>query len=250
MPRFKLTIEYDGTGYVGWQRQDNGPSVQAAMEDAVRRYCQVDALVQCAGRTDAGVHARGQVAHVDVPRNDSPEVVAKAINAHLRPQPIAVVKAEQVSENFHARFSAIERSYVYRILNRRAPAALDINHVWWVPGPLDAARMHEAAQALVGHYDFSSFRAAACQAESPVKTLDELTVTRDGDTIYVAARARSFLHHQVRNMVGTLRLVGEGQWQMGDMIAAREARNRAAGGPTAPAAGLYLMRVRYPADAV
>ena len=250
MPRFKLTIEYDGTDYVGWQRQDNGPSVQAAIEEAVRRYCQVETLVQCAGRTDSGVHARGQVAHVDLPRDDTPEVVAKAINALLLPQPIAILKAERVSDGFHARFSAIERSYVYRILNRRAPPALDAKHVWWVSPPLDAAKMHAAAATLVGKYDFSSFRATACQSDSPVKTLDALTVTRDGDIISIAARARSFLHHQVRNMAGTLRLVGEGRWTVDDVIAARDARDRAAGGPTAPATGLCLMHVRYPADAV
>lgn len=249
MPRFKLTIEYDGTNYVGWQRQTNGPSIQAALEDAAKAYCQVDALVEGAGRTDAGVHARGQVAHVDLTRDDPPDIVAKALNAHLRPQPIAVISAEKVSAQFHARFSAIERGYLYRILNRRAPAALDANHMWWVPAPIDAERMHRAAQALVGKHDFSSFRAAACQAESPVKTLDELTVSRDGDIVSVVARARSFLHHQVRNMVGTLRLVGTGQWNADDVAAALAARDRAAGGPTAPADGLYLMQVRYPADA-
>jgi tRNA pseudouridine38-40 synthase len=246
MPRFKLIIEYDGTNYVGWQRQTNGPSIQAALEDAAKAYCQIDALVEGAGRTDAGVHARGQVAHVDLPRNDAPDVVAKALNAHLRPRPIAVLKAEEVSERFHARFSAIERGYVYRILNRRAPAALDAHRIWWVPSPLDAARMHEAAQSLVGKHDFSSFRAAACQADSPVKTLDELAVTRDGDVISVVARARSFLHHQVRNMVGTLRLVGAGQWAVEDVAEALAARARSSGGPTAPAEGLYLMHVRYP----
>lgn len=249
MPRFKLTIEYDGTNYVGWQRQTNGPSIQAALEDAAKAYCQVDALVEGAGRTDAGVHARGQVAHVDLTRDDPPDIVAKALNAHLRPRPIAVISAEKVSAQFHARFSAIERGYLYRILNRRAPAALDANHMWWVPAPIDAERMHRAAQALVGKHDFSSFRAAACQAESPVKTLDELTVSRDGDIVSVVARARSFLHHQVRNMVGTLRLVGTGQWNADDVAAALAARDRAAGGPTAPADGLYLMQVRYPADA-
>jgi tRNA pseudouridine38-40 synthase len=249
MPRFKLTIEYDGTNYVGWQRQANGPSIQAALEEAAKAYCQIDALVEGAGRTDAGVHARGQVAHVDLTRDDPPDIVAKALNAHLRRQPISVIRAEKVSERFHARFSAIERGYVYHILNRRAPAALDANHVWWVAPPLDAARMHQAAQVLIGKHDFSSFRAAACQAESPVKTLDELTVSRDGDTVSIVARARSFLHHQVRNMVGTLRLVGSGQWSVDDVTAALAARDRSAGGPTAPPDGLYLMHVRYPADA-
>jgi tRNA pseudouridine38-40 synthase len=249
MPRFKLTIEYDGTNYVGWQRQTNGPSIQAALEDAAKAYCQIDAQVEGAGRTDAGVHAHGQVAHVDLTRDDPPEIVAKALNAHLRPQPISIISAEKVSERFHARFSAIERGYVYRILNRRAPAALDANHVWWIAPPLDAALMHKAAQTLIGKHDFSSFRATACQAQSPVKTLDELTVTRDGDCIIIATRARSFLHHQVRNMVGTLRLVGSGQWSVDDVATALAARDRAAGGPTAPALGLYLTHVRYPADA-
>ncbi|TAL02127.1 MAG: tRNA pseudouridine(38-40) synthase TruA [Rhodospirillaceae bacterium] len=250
MPRFKLTIEYDGTDYVGWQRQDNGPSIQAAIEEAVRRYCQVETLVQCAGRTDSGVHARGQVAHVDLPRDDAPDAVAKAINAHLRPQPIAVINAERVSDAFHARFSAIERGYVYRILNRRAPPTLEANHVWWVSPPLDAALMHEAAAVLVGKHDFSSFRATACQSDSAVKTLDALTVSRDGDIISIAARARSFLHHQMRNITGTLRLVGEHRWSVADVVAARDARDRAAGGPTAPSTGLCLMHVKYPADAV
>ncbi len=247
MPRFKLTIEYDGTDFVGWQRQDNGPSVQAALEAAVRGYCQVDAAVHGAGRTDAGVHALGQVAHVDLPRNDSPETVAKALNAHLRPDPIVVLKAEQVGEGFHARFSAVGRAYEFRILNRRAPAALERNRAWWLPAPLDARAMHAAAQALVGHHDFSTFRATECQAESPVKTLDELTVARHGELIIVAAGARSFLHHQVRNMVGTLKLVGEGKWTATDVHRALEARDRAAGGPTAPPEGLYLTGVRYPA---
>ena len=245
MPRFKLTIEYDGTPFVGWQRQDNGPSVQAALEDAVRGYCQVDTLVQGAGRTDAGVHALGQVAHVDLPRDDRPEVVANALNAHLRPHPIAVLKAEKVGEDFHARFSALERGYVYRIVNRHAPAVLEINHAWWLSAPLDAAAMHEAAQVLVGKHDFSSFRAAACQTDSPVKTLDEISVTRDGDIIAVRVRARSFLHHQVRNFVGTLKFVGEGKWSPADVKRALEACNRAAAGPTAPPDGLYLTHVRY-----
>ncbi len=247
MPRFKLTIEYDGTGFVGWQRQDNGRSVQAALEDAVRGYCQVDALVHGAGRTDAGVHARGQVAHVDIPRGDSPDVVAKALNAHLKPHPIVILAAEKVGEDFHARFSAIERGYVYRILNRRAPPAVDANHVWWIPAPLETARMHDAAQELVGRYDFSSFRAAACQAESPVKTVDEITVTQEDDMVLITARARSFLHHQVRNIVGTLRFVGDGRWTRKDVAAARDACDRAAAGPTAPASGLFLMYVKYPA---
>lgn len=246
MPRFKLTIEYDGGPFVGWQRQENGPSVQGALEDAVRGYCQVDALVQGAGRTDAGVHALGQVAHVDLPRDDRPEVVANALNAHLRPHPVAVLIAERVGEDFHARFSAVERGYLYRIVNRRAPAVLEAGRAWWVAAPLEAAAMHDAAQALVGRHDFSSFRAAECQADSPVKTIDEINVTCTGETISVTVRARSFLHHQVRNIVGTLKFVGEGKWTKADVEAALEARDRAAAGPTAPPEGLYLTSVKYP----
>ncbi len=246
MPRFKLTIEYDGAGFVGWQRQENGLSVQAAVEDAVKGYCQVDTLVQGAGRTDSGVHALGQVAHVDLPRDDPPHVVVKALNAHLCPHPIAIVKAELVGGDFHARFSAIERAYEYRILNRRARPALEENRAWWVVAQLDADTMHYAAQCLVGRHDFSTFRAVVCQAKSPVKTLDDLSVARRGDLITVTVRARSFLHHQVRNIVGTLKQVGDGKWSEGDLKKALEARNRAAGGPTAPPEGLYLTYVRYP----
>lgn len=246
MPRFKLTIEYDGGPFVGWQRQENGPSVQAALEDAVRGYCQVSVVVHGAGRTDAGVHALGQVAHVDLPRDDNPHVVANALNAHLRPHPIAVLVAEKVNEDFHARFSAFERAYEYRILNRQARPALDQNRVWWVGPALDASAMHAAAQVLLGKHDFTSFRAAECQAESPVKTLDQLDIARHADMIVVTARARSFLHHQVRNMVGTLKLVGEGKWTARDVAAALAARDRAAAGPTAPPEGLYLTRVKYP----
>jgi tRNA pseudouridine38-40 synthase len=249
MPRFKLTIEYDGGPYVGWQRQDNGPSVQASLEDAVRGYCQVNAIVHGAGRTDAGVHALGQVAHVDLPRDDSPHVVVNALNAHLRPHPIAVLTAEKVGEDFHARFSAVERAYEYRIINRQARPALDAGRVWWVGPLLDAQAMHAAAQTLIGHHDFTSFRAAECQADSPVKTLDQLDVARHADMIVVTARARSFLHHQVRNMVGTLKLVGEGKWTARDVASALAAKNRAAAGPTAPPEGLYLTRVKYPQQA-
>lgn len=245
MPRFKLTIEYDGGPFVGWQRQDNGPSVQGALEDAARGYCQADILVQGAGRTDAGVHALGQVAHLDLPRDDRPEVVANALNAHLRPHPIAVLKAEKVADDFHARFSATERGYLYRIVNRRAPAVLEEGHAWWVAAPLDAAAMHDAAQVLIGRHDFSSFRAAECQADSPVRTLDEITVTRAGELISVTARARSFLHHQVRNILGTLKFVGEGKWTKADVRRVLEARDRAAAGPTAPPDGLYLTHVKY-----
>lgn len=246
MPRFKLTIEYDGTGYVGWQRQDNGPSVQAALEDACRGYCQTDVRVQGAGRTDSGVHALGQVAHVDLPRADPADKVMAALNAHLRPQPVAVIAAEAVGEDFHARFSAVERRYLFRIVCRRAPLALERNRAWWVPSVLDAAAMHHAAQELVGNYDFTTFRASECQADSPIKTLSQLDVAADGEELRIHARAPSFLHHQVRNMVGTLRLVGEGKWTAADVAQALAAKDRSAGGPTAPPDGLYLTAVRYP----
>lgn len=246
MPRYKLTIEYDGGPFVGWQRQANGFSVQEAVETAVGRYCQVEAVVHAAGRTDSGVHALGQVAHVDIPRDDPADKVRDALNFHLRPHPVCIVAAEAVDDDFHARFSARERSYVYRILNRRSPPALDAGRVWWVGAALDAEAMHEAAQALVGHHDFTTFRARECQAQSPMKTLDEIAVTREGDEIRLFVRARSFLHHQVRNMTGTLRLVGEGKWSKADVAAALAACDRAAGGPTAPPQGLYFLRVEYP----
>jgi len=246
MPRFKLTIEYDGSAFVGWQRQDNGSSVQGALEIAARGYCQADIMVQGAGRTDAGVHALGQVAHVDLPRDDRPEVVANALNAHLRPHAIAVLKAEKVSDTFHARFDAIERGYIYRIVNRRAPAVLDTGRAWWVIPPLDAEAMHHAAQVLIGRHDFSSFRAVDCQAKSPERTLDEISVSRSGEVITVRVRARSFLHHQVRNFLGTLKFVGEGKWNADDVKRVLEARDRAVAGPTAPPDGLYLSHVRYP----
>jgi tRNA pseudouridine38-40 synthase len=246
MPRFKLTIEYDGTAYVGWQRQDNGPSVQAALEAALKAYCQTDIIVYVAGRTDAGVHALGQVAHADIPRDDKPEVVVNALNAHLRPHPISVVAAARVPDDFHARFSAIERAYEYRIISRRAPLTLQRDRAWWISHELDDAAMHDAAQVLVGRHDFTSFRAIACQADSPIRTLDELSVTRHADMIFIRARARSFLHHQVRNLVGTLTFVGDGKWTRDDVKAALDARDRSKAGQTAPACGLYLMAVRYP----
>ncbi len=246
MPRFKLTIEYDGTGYAGWQRQDNGPSIQAAVEAALKAYCQTDIIVYVAGRTDAGVHALGQVAHADIPRNDPPEVVANALNALLRPHPIAVISAARAPDDFHARFSAIERAYEYRIANRRAPLALELDRAWWISHELDADAMHDAAQVLVGRHDFTSFRAVACQADSPVRSIDELTVTRQGQDIVIRTRARSFLHHQVRNIVGTLKAVGDGKWTRADVAAALAARDRSKAGQTAPACGLYLISVKYP----
>ncbi len=245
MPRFLLRLEYDGTPFEGWQRQACGPSVQAALEAAIEAFCGQRAVVQAAGRTDAGVHALGQVAHVDLDREATPERLAGALNAHLRPLPVVVLEARRVPASFHARFSASGRQYVYRILNRRAPPGLDHDRVWHVPVPLDAELMHEAAQPLVGRHDFTSFRASECQARSPVKTLDLLHVSRDGCLIELRVSARSFLHHQVRNLVGTLKLVGERKRPVDFPLAALTARDRAAAGPTAPASGLFLELVRY-----
>lgn len=246
MPRYKLVVEYDGTPFAGWQRQENGRSVQAAMEEAIERFAGHPVRVHCAGRTDAGVHATAQVVHLDLSRAWRPDQVRDAANAHLRPEPVAVVSAEPVDESFSARFSAVRRHYLYRILNRRAPAALDPNRVWHVPWALDVARMEEAARTLLGRHDFTTFRAADCQAASPLRTLDRLDVTREGDEIRVRASARSFLHHQVRSMVGTLALTGSGRWRVEDVRAALDAQDRARCGPTAPAAGLYLVGVDYP----
>ena len=245
MPRYKLTLEYDGGPFRGWQRQANGPSVQAALEAAVEAFCGERVSAVAAGRTDSGVHATGQVAHLDLAAETAPERLRDALNFHLRPDPIAVLRAEPVADDFHARFSATRRTYRYLIVNRRAPPALMRGRAWHVSRPLCSESMHEAAQLLVGHHDFTSFRAALCQAKSPLKTLDRLTVLRRGEEIEVTAEARSFLHHQVRNMVGTLKLVGEGKWRIDDVETALHARNRAAAGPTAPAHGLCLMRVTY-----
>ncbi len=246
MTRYKLIIEYDGRPFVGWQRQANGPSVQQALEEAIHGFCGETARVQGAGRTDAGVHALGQAAHVDLERDPPSDTLRDAVNHHLKPEPVAVLMAETVASDFNARTSAIGRSYRYRIVNRRAPLALDAGRAWHVIRPLDAAAMHAAAQELVGHHDFTSFRASECQAKSPVKTLDRLEVRRLGEEIEVVAEARSFLHHQVRNMVGTLRLVGEGKWGAADVASALADRDRSAAGPTAPAEGLYLVSVTYP----
>jgi len=243
--RYKLTIEYDGTPYVGWQRQDSGPTVQAALEAAARAYCGAKVAVFCAGRTDAGVHASGQVAHVDIARGDPADTVRDAINSHLRDELITVLAASDVADGFHARFSATRRRYRYRILNRRPPPALDANRVWWVSTRLDAKSMAEATQVLLGHHDFSTFRATNCSSASPVKTLDRLDVTTDNDEIHVDVAARSFLYHQVRNFVGSLKLVGEGKWTMTDLRRALEAKDRTRGGPTAPPHGLCLTAVDY-----
>lgn len=245
MTRFKVTLEYDGGAFVGWQRQDNGPSVQAALEEAIQRFSGEAVATFAAGRTDAGVHALGQVVHFDLARGSTPDTVRDAINFHLKPLPIAILGAEVATFDFHARFSAKARLYRYRIVNRRAPLAVDRGRAWLVSTPLDATAMHEAAQRLVGHHDFTSFRASLCQAASATKTLDVLDVVRAGDEIQVTARARSFLHHQVRNMVGTLKLVGEGKWTPDDVTNALHAASRAAAGPTAPADSLYLVEVWY-----
>ena len=245
MPRYKLTLEYDGRDLVGWQRQANGLSVQEVLESAVEKFCGESVTVHGAGRTDAGVHALAQTAHVDLPRAADPDVVRSALNHHVRPSAVAVLSVEAVPETFDARRSARGRVYLYRILNRRPPAVLERGRVWHVGSPLDAEAMQEAAQHLVGRHDFTTFRDTLCQAKSPVKTLDRLDVTRLGEEIRIEARARSFLHHQVRNMAGTLKLVGAGKWRVADVPAALAARDRRAGGPTAPADGLYLVEVLY-----
>jgi len=246
MPRYKLTLEYDGAGLVGWQRQANGLSVQEILETAVERLCGKPLTVHGAGRTDAGVHAFGMTAHLDLPRADAPDKIRGALNHHMRPAKVAVLSAEPVADDFDARRSARGRVYRYRILNRRAPAAMERGRVWHVGPVLDVAAMREGAALLLGKHDFTSFRDSLCQARSPVKTLDALEVTQAGDEIHVEARARSFLHHQVRNMVGSLKLVGAGKWRVPHIAEALAARDRRAGGPTAPAGGLYLVEVIYP----
>ena len=245
MPRYKITLEYDGAGFVGWQRQENGLSVQQVLEEALERFCGQTTTAFAAGRTDSGVHALGQVVHFDLERAHTPDTVRDALNFHLKPAAAAVLKVETVGDDFHARLSARQRAYCYCIVNRVAPLTLERGRAWCVPTALDAGAMAEAARVLVGHHDFTTFRATGCQAKSPVKTLDALEVERAGDEIRIEARARSFLHHQVRNIVGTLERVGAGKWTADDVRAALEARQRAAGGPTAPAWGLYLVGVEY-----
>ncbi len=245
MPRYKLTIEYDGSPFAGWQIQADQVTVQGVLTAAVEALSGENTLVQGAGRTDAGVHARAQVAHVDLARDWETDTVRDALNAHLRPHPVAVLAAERVTDDFDARMSAVKRHYRYRIVNRRADLTFDVKYAWRVPRPLDAAAMHAAAQRLVGKPDFSTFRSSECQANSPQKTLDRLDVARNGEDVNVTASARSFLHNQVRSMVGSLKVVGEGKWSADDLKAALEARNRAACRPVAPARGLYLVRVDY-----
>ena len=245
MARYRLTIEYDGAPFVGWQRQDNGPSVQGALEDAIAKFSGEAVTVTGAGRTDAGVHALGQVAHFDLVKDFTPDKVRDALNHFVRPGPIAVLDAAIAAPDFHARFSAIARHYLYRIVCRRAPPALERGHVWHVVHDLDADAMHAAAQSLVGQHDFTTFRAAECQAKSPVKTLDKLDVRHAADEIHIEASARSFLHHQVRSMAGTLKLVGEGKWPVRAVGEALKARDRSRCGTVAPPDGLYLVRVDY-----
>jgi tRNA pseudouridine38-40 synthase len=245
MPRYRITVEYDGTGLVGWQRQDMGASVQGVLEASLEKLCGERVTVHGAGRTDAGVHAFGQVAHFDLQKDFPPDTIRDALNHFVRPAPIAVLEAAVAVPDFHARFSATHRHYLYRILTRRPPPVLERNRVWHVVHALDAEAMHAAAQALTGHHDFTTFRAAECQAKSPVKTLDRLDVRRAADEIHIEASARSFLHHQVRSMVGSLKLVGEGKWRARDLAEALAAKDRARCGPVAPSGGLYLVKVDY-----
>ena len=245
MTRFRLTLEYDGRPFMGWQRQDHGPSVQGALETAILAVTGEAVTVHGCGRTDTGVHARGQVAHVDIERAITPFRLMEAINARVRPAPVAVLDCALAAPEFHARFDCIGRAYRYRIVNRRAPLTVDAGLAWRVPPPLDTDAMHIAAQALVGRHDFTTFRSAHCQAPDPVKTLDRLDVVRAGEEVIVVAEARSFLHHQVRSMVGCLKLVGEGAWDAARLAAALAARDRAALGLNAPPDGLTLMAARY-----
>ncbi|MDE1570124.1 tRNA pseudouridine(38-40) synthase TruA [Aquabacter sediminis] len=245
MPRYKLTIEYDGTSFAGWQIQAELATVQGALAQAVTRLTGEEVHVAGAGRTDAGVHATGQVAHIDLTRPWRTDTLRDGLTAHLRPVPVAVLSAEAVADDFDARFSAVKRHYVYRIINRRPDLALDRDRAWRIPQRLDAEAMHAAAQRLLGRHDFTAFRAAECQAASPVKTLDQLDVERVGDEIRIVTSARSFLHHQVRSMAGSLMRVGEGRWSADDLADVLASRDRARCGPMAPACGLYLAAVSY-----
>jgi len=245
MPRYKLTIEYDGTLFAGWQMQAERDTVQGVLATALTALCGHAVKVAGAGRTDAGVHALGQVAHVDLDKDWRVDRVRDALNAHLRPHAVAVLAAEKVTDGFDARFSAKKRHYLYRIMNRRPDLALDRLRAWRVPRRLDAAAMHAAAQRLIGKHDFTTFRSTECQAKSPLKTLDQLDVTRDGDEVRIETSARSFLHNQVRSMVGSLAFVGNGKWSADGLAAALAARDRAACAPVAPPEGLYLVRVDY-----
>jgi tRNA pseudouridine38-40 synthase len=244
--RWKLTIEYDGGPFMGWQRQDHGPSVQQALEEALARMTGEQAAVTAAGRTDAGVHALAMSAHVDIAREVTPHRLREGLNALVRPQPVSVLEVAAVADDWHARFSCLGRRYRYRILSRRAPPALDSGRVWHIAVPLDSEAMRAGAARMIGRHDFTTFRSAHCQSDSPVKTLDRLDVDRVGDEIHIEAAARSFLHHQVRSMVGCLALVGRGQWRPDDIGEALEARDRAALGFNAPPQGLYFVEAIYP----
>ncbi|MEO5773132.1 MAG: tRNA pseudouridine(38-40) synthase TruA [Sphingomicrobium sp.] len=246
MTRWRLTIEYDGGPFMGWQRQDHGPSVQQALEEALARMTGAEAAVHAAGRTDAGVHALAMSAHVDIGRDVTPHRLREGLNALVRPSPISVLEAEPVADEWHARFSCVGRRYLYRILNRRAPAALERGKIWHVGVDLNVEAMAEGAAMLVGRHDFTTFRSVQCQSDSPLKTLDRLEVVRVGDEIHIHAAARSFLHHQVRSMVGCLALVGRGQWRSEQIREALEARDRAALGFNAPPEGLYFVEAIYP----
>ena len=246
MTRWRLTIEYDGGPFMGWQRQEHGPSVQQALEEALQKMTGEAGQFIAAGRTDAGVHALAMSAHVDVMKSLTPHRVREGLNALVRPQPISVLEVEQVADDWHARFSCIGRRYLYRILARRAPAALDIGRAWHIAVPLDVEAMREGAKHLIGRHDFTTFRSAQCQSDSPVKTLDRLELSQVGEEIHVTAAARSFLHHQVRSMVGCLAMVGRGQWEPDDMRKALEAKDRAALGFNAPPDGLYFVEAVYP----
>lgn len=245
MPRYRLTLEYDGAPFVGWQRQENGLSVQEAIETALEALSGENVKIRGAGRTDTGVHATGQVAHVDLSKDWRTDVVRDGVNAHLRPLPVAVLAAERVPGTFDARFSAVRRHYLYRIINRRAPLTIERGRAWLVERKLDPAAMREAAQVLLGCHDFSTFRASQCQAASPVRTLEQLDVTQRGDEILIHVSARSFLHNQVRSIVGSLELVGCGKWSVMDVRAALDARDRRRCGAVAPPEGLYLAGVDY-----
>lgn len=245
--RYKLTIEYEGSAYVGWQAQENGPSVQSAIERALQGLNGEFTLCYGAGRTDTGVHALAQIAHADMLREWRPEKLRDGLNAWLRDEAISILLVEQVADDFHARFSATGRRYLYRILNRRPPPAIEQNRVWHVKNPLDIAIMQQAANVLLGHHDFTTFRSTHCQAKSPMKTLDELSVSQLGEEVHVWCGSRSFLHNQVRSMVGTIKMAGEGKWTVADVAEALAAKDRTACGPVAPAQGLYLASVEYAA---
>lgn len=246
MTRWRLTVEYHGGPFMGWQRQDHGPSVQQTLEEALRHMTGEQAVFTAAGRTDAGVHALGMPTHVDVMKSLSPHRLREGLNALVRPQPVSVLDVAEVEDDWHARFSCAGRRYLYRILARRAPPALDAGRVWHIAAPLDIQSMREGAAHLIGKHDFTTFRSAHCQSDSPVKTLDVLEVNGAGEEIHVTAAARSFLHHQVRSMVGSLAMVGRGQWEPDDMRRALEARDRSALGFNAPPHGLYFVEAVYP----